>query len=178
MIRRAASRAEPPRTESEDAWRILGLVSGWVTHAEAKAGASMAAAGIIGGLLFAVVQHAPRYSAELQVCMITCAVLVGGSFACAGAAVLPRLRGQSRPASLLFFGHIARSYEGQSDRYAQSVRELITEPDDLIGEIARETWAIAGIAQAKYRWVCYALVTTLLSLIPLAIATILVLRQR
>src|SRR5271154_3696387 len=106
MIRRWAGReskcgpdlAEPPQVRSgertpdpDQAWRALGLVNDWIRHAEAKATATLAAAGVTGGVLYNLVHPQTHPSLALDVVATINAVMIVASAGSAIMALIPRL---------------------------------------------------------------------------------------
>lgn len=163
----------------DHAWRTLDLVKSWVPHAESKAAAAITAAGIIGGVLynFARGQHHPGIA--FDVAAVACAVLVALTAVFAGIAVAPRLQSKWEPTSLIYFDHIARRHRKSdgSDAYTAALKNLLSNEEDLISELGYEVWANAHVARHKYRWVNRAIVSLLLSIIPLAAVAVLMATQ-
>ena len=161
--------AQQPEMGPDHAWRTLDLVKSWVIHAESKAAAAITAAGIIGGILYNFVRSQHHPGIAFDVGIISCAALVALTATCAGIAVAPRLQSKWEPTSLIYFDHIARRHEKSSGSgaYTTSLRNLLSNEEDLIDELGYEVWANAHVARDKYRWVNRAIVSLLLSIIPL-----------
>lgn len=146
---------EPPSVsvaDTDHAWRMLGLVVEWIKHAEAKAAGLLASAGIIAGVLYNLVSGRHHPGVALTGCAIACAVFTLLTAVCAVIALRPRLHVcGALPQSLLYFGQIAGSNQGRT-RYVAAFRALAHDQDAMLGEIADQIWATAGVAWQKYRW--------------------------
>jgi Family of unknown function (DUF5706) len=158
-----------PPDSVDGAWRVLGLVSDWIRHAEAKAGVCLAAAGFIGGVLFQLVVEHDR-DRRAQALALICAGWVCLACGFAGLSLWPRLRDGGPPTSVIYFGHIARDRSGgrrASDAMAAYVNRLhatMTDPDALMTAVGGQIWANARVARRKYRWASLALLCMLLAL--------------
>ncbi|WP_336116253.1 Pycsar system effector family protein [Streptomyces sp. PTD9-10] len=139
----------PPN--ADHAWKALGLVIDWIKHAETKAGATLAAAGVTGGVLYNLVKGVAHPSTGLILSSMLCALSVVGAGLCASLVLWPRLKMKEEPTSLLYFHHIARGHAA-GDTYASSLIELTQNVEALVTEIARQGWANAKVAHNKYMW--------------------------
>lgn len=99
----AKDAVEPFAGDPDHAWKTLTLVIDWIKHAETKAAATLAAAGVAGGVLYNLVKDEsdPSWVLALASVITGVGVLVAG--VCAGAAFWPRLRHREEPSSPLFF---------------------------------------------------------------------------
>src|SRR3954451_11037609 len=73
----------------DHAWKALGLIIDWIKHAEAKAGATMAAAGVTGGVLYNLVKSVNVIGLWLAIASVLCAVAVLAAGASAALALVP-----------------------------------------------------------------------------------------
>ena len=88
----------------DHAWKALGLVIDWIKHAETKAGATLAAAGVSGGVLYNLVKDQTNPDGYLPLAAVLCAIAVFAAGASAALAFLPRLgRRADVPDSPLYF---------------------------------------------------------------------------
>lgn len=140
---------------SENAWRILDTIRDWTKHAETKAATILAAAGVLGGVLYSLVtggdDRSPWFAAAAAVSAV-CTVAAGLT---AGLVLLPRQRLPDRtaPASLLFYSHIGSEYATRPDVYRDRLGELLRDEEALAAAVADQIWANALVARHKYRWV-------------------------
>ncbi|MGW4881336.1 Pycsar system effector family protein [Streptomyces sp. NPDC004262] len=163
--------AKPTQGPNADhAWKALGLVVDWIKHAEAKAGATLAATGVSGGVLYNLVKDVTAPSTWLILSAMLCALSIVGAGFCAGLVLWPRLRMKEAPNSLLYFHHIARS-QTTSDTYATSLIALTQDVEALVAEIAQQGWANARVAHKKFIWGGRAIRFLLLAFFTLAITT-------
>jgi len=162
-----------PTSDPDQAWKTLSLVNDWVKHAEAKIAATLAAAGVAAGVLFNLVKDQQERSLSLNITAAASGFLLVTTAVLAALALRPRLRlkfwRQEPATSPLYFTHIARKYPVDAgDRYADVLKELTVDPDQLTKEIARQVHANATVAHRKYRLVHGAIGTLLLGLLLLA----------
>ncbi|MBB5934349.1 hypothetical protein [Streptomyces zagrosensis] len=94
-----------------------GPLIDWIKHAETKAGATLAATGITGGVIYNLAKDADTPSNWLIASAALCGIAVVSAGLCAGLVPWPRLKLQEDPTSLLYFHHIARGHAA-SDTYA------------------------------------------------------------
>ncbi|MFE3881733.1 Pycsar system effector family protein [Streptomyces lydicus] len=140
---------QPPNPDH--AWKALGLVIDWIKHAETKAGATLAATGVTGGVLYNLIKDAGSPSSWLLASAILCALMVLGAGLCAGMVLWPRLKMKEAPTSLLYFHHIARGHAAGAS-YATSLVALTKDVEALVAEIAGQSWANSRVAHDKYMW--------------------------
>src|SRR2546423_8462287 len=142
---------------SEDAWKALDQVNGWIRFADGKAVALLAAAGAFGGLLVNTVPHRADFRTHAS-----SAVLQAAALACVGCAALIALRAlwpvlrTADPRSLLYFDQIARRYG--ADRHAFVDQYVAGFPDGraLARQLANQGWANSMVALAKFRATSFA----------------------
>jgi hypothetical protein len=149
---------------TDDAWKLLDVVVGWVKHAEAKAVATLAAAGVVGGLLYNVVRSEPQPSFPLEVCAALCGILVMATAVCSACALWPRLQFSGTSRSLLYFSHIVQDHEKDEGAYGEAFRTLADDQNKMLGQLASQIWTNSRIATQKYWWSNLALVALLLAI--------------
>jgi hypothetical protein len=161
-------------SDLDQAWNTLRLVVEWIRHAEAKAGAALAASGLLGGLLYQLVISRRNPGAVFFVFVLLCATAVVAAGFCAGLALRPQLTIRTGMTSLLYYHHIARHHPRRSglDTYLESMRRLSRSPELLLTEVVAQIWANAHVASAKYRWSGLAIVATLLAMLALGAAAV------
>lgn len=149
----------------EHAWRTLSLMNEWIRHADAKAGVTLALAGVLGTMLFTLseqVEDWTRFSASVVI--FTCLCL-GATIVLCGLTLIPRTRSSVRnPApNLLFFGSIASHYKDNRQKFRTEFNTLSSNPETLTSEIADQIHANAHIATTKSRRTTWAIVAILLA---------------
>ncbi|GAB2941173.1 hypothetical protein GCM10027203_49350 [Nonomuraea fastidiosa] len=169
---------QPDRSRAgvEDAWRALSLVVDLVKHAENKAGFTLAASGVIGGLVYTLIRTTVRPSALFSIAVAICALLVIGAACCAGLSLLPR-RVNVKTAGLLYYHQIAKRYRDRPDAYAGDLGGLIRDPDALTTAVAEQVWANAQVASRKYRWSSLGIIAMLAALAALTITAVIAVVQ-
>lgn len=154
--------------DAAEAWKAVGLVNDWVKHAESKAAATMAGAGVAGGVLYNLVKTQKHADPFLAATATATAVAVLLAAACALTALWPRLRAAEKPTSSLYFEHIARKHKDSPDAYVAEFKALARDPEALLEQLAQQIWANARVAKKKYFWAGLALILLAISLVALA----------
>ena len=183
--------------DPDQAWKALSLVNDWIRHAEAKATATLAAAGVTGGVLYNLVHSQTHLSLALDIVATINVVTIIASAGSAVMALVPRLtvrkakpvRANTRavsqaptsgapipedPVNLLFFRDIARRYRGDAPTYTQVLSTLTSDPTKLTEYIGHQVHANSDVAHRKYGWANRAAVNLAADLIMLGITAILV----
>lgn len=179
-IHRHPSDCSPPPTLPDDddesapvdaaeAWKAVGLVNDWVRHAEGKAATTLAAAGVVGGVLYNLVKNETDFDLILAIAAPAAAVLAVVAAVLAVVALWPRLFSREPATSSLYFEHIARRHPKSSDAYVHELRKLIADPAELLEQLGQQVWANARVARRKYRWAGWALVAVMGAACALAI---------
>ena len=182
-----------PVPDPDQAWKALNLVNDWIRHAETKTGATLAAAGVTGGVFYNLVKDQHHPSCRLSVVAVLCCVAIVSAALCATLALVPRLSlkwpfgkgGVAAPpdgetntedlSSLLFFAHIARDYKpDDAPTYAQVLKTLSSDRHQLTEQIGRQVHQNAHVARRKYRWSTAAIYALSADLLLLAATAVLV----
>jgi hypothetical protein len=87
----AAAGAGNPQPDPDQAWKALALVNDWVKHAESKAGATLAAAGVSGGVLYNLVKNTTDPEPVVDVVAVGCVIATATSGLLALFALVPQL---------------------------------------------------------------------------------------
>lgn len=157
-----------PPPNPDHAWKALGLVVDWIKHAEAKAGATLAATGVTAGVLYNLIKDVHAPSDWLIASAVLCVLAVLGAGVCATMVLWPRLKMKEDPTSLLYFHHIARGHAA-GGTYATSLIALTRDMEALVTEIASQSWANSRVAHDKYMWGGWAMRLLLCALVILAV---------
>lgn len=147
-----------PTVDAAEAWKAVGLVNDWVKHAETKAAATLAAAGVMGGVLYNLVKSQTTFDCLMRLAAPVCGLLIVAAAGCAILALWPRLAGNESPTSALYFDHIARKHPHSPIEYVKELRALVLAPDELLTQLGQQVWANARVARRKYRAVGWGLV--------------------
>lgn len=154
--------------DPDQAWKALSLVNEWIRHAEAKTGATLAATGVVGGLLYSLVKNQNHPSLAISVLASACGacVLAAGVFCALALVPRMRVRGQAEdPSNLLFYAHIAKAFRGDAPSYVEVLKTLTTSPTELTEHIANQIHANATVAHRKFDWASRALIALFLGLL-------------
>ena len=150
-----ASDAPGSEPEPEQAWKALSLVNEWIRHADAKAGAVLAAAGVTGGVLYNLVKNQQHPSCVMSVLAVVCGVLVFAAGFCATATLIPRRNVSGGPenfSNLLFYSHVALAYRNDEPTYARVLAALTSNKPDLTRHLANQVHANSVVADRKFVW--------------------------
>lgn len=158
----------------ENSWKTLDLVLLLIKHAETKAIATLAAAGVLGQILFVLVQpRAGKTTTVVLVVACVSALFVTGAGVCAACVLWPRLKSGDAALNLLYFGSFAADRGLTRDRYVRAVTELSWRPDDFIEQLVEQVWVNAEVARRKYRFANRAVGCLLIALPGLAVTALL-----
>jgi len=186
-----------PNPDPEQAWKALSLVNDWVKHAEAKTGATLAAAGVTGGVLYNLLKSQADPPLWLDLLAVACGLATFAAGACALVALTPRLQlprpskgqvptvtdgieeAEENPVNLLFYRDIARRYRGPHGgiTYAGVLGILTDDRAALTRYIARQVHANAAVAHRKYVWVAWAIRALGIALVLLAVTAALIAKR-
>lgn len=158
--------------DPDQGWNTLRLVTDWIKHAETKAAGSLAAAGIVGGVLYNLVKNETHPGFWLGLFAVVCTAGVFATGICAIGALWPRLNAKDEPTSGLYFDHIARQHPSK-ETYLDTLRLLMADNEHLIKELANQVWSTAHVARQKYLWAIWATRSFVLALSGLAATTLL-----
>lgn len=143
----------------EQAWRILGHVQNHIRHAELKAVATLAAAGVLGQILVSL------FRTPLPVGAAGCALAAGAAAivagVCSGCVIWPRTSVRGSTPNLLYFGAIAGSAGMTAETYRHRLAELTRDPDELLAQVATQVWTNSRIAHRKFRYANFAVLAVL-----------------
>ncbi|ULN33608.1 Pycsar system effector family protein [Mycolicibacterium smegmatis] len=168
--------------DPDQAWKALALVNEWIRHAEAKTGATLAAAGVSGGLLYNLVKSNPDPPFIIDMLSVVSGVSALLSFLCTATALIPRTGWKARrPFSrrarekaadewnnLLFYSHIAQRYQNDEPTYQEILQALTSNKIELTKHIANQIYVNSSVAHRKFKWAGRAIWLLTISLVSLA----------
>ncbi|WP_155858730.1 Pycsar system effector family protein [Candidatus Blastococcus massiliensis] len=154
----------PVEVDPARPWEVLSLVNEWVRHAEAKAGTILAAAGVVAGVLYSLLDKQSQPPWTLTVPAAACGLLAALAGFMSIIALWPQLRAREAPTSLLYFDHIARAYN-TPEAYGRALRGLVTSGETELQQVAQQVWVNATVARRKYLWAGRALVLLIASIV-------------
>lgn len=160
--------------DADQTWRVLDLVNDWLRHAETKAAATLAVAGVSGGVLYNLVKDQADAGLALSISAVICFIFIAAAGLLAAWALKPRLRAKEAPTSPLYFHHIARAHPrtGGTAAYRLAIRQIAGDQERLIDEVADQIWNNAQVATDKYKYANLALASLLIAIVALgAVAT-------
>lgn len=161
-----SSLTRPQSVPVDDAWKALDLAIGWIKHAETKAVANLAGAGVVGGILYNLAKGHSDVRGWYLAAALVCAAAMLVAAVSAGIALRPRLRVRGHQSNRLYFG-ATRASGATAAAYLPALRALISDPEALLEEISEQVWVNSYIAGAKYRWAAIASGATLVGLVAL-----------
>ncbi|UGT59293.1 Pycsar system effector family protein [Nocardia asteroides] len=167
--RRSASDARDDLAVQE-AWRTLEMVLGLVRHAETKALAVLATAGVLGQVLTLVARTGPGVADPIgTVSIAICGAVIAGSGVAAGSALVPRLGSSAAPRNPLFFGHVGAHRGYSPTSYAAEFARTARAPHEIIAHVATQIWENSAIARRKFRLANIAIILLLVAITYLAV---------
>jgi hypothetical protein len=167
-----AAASEPAQPEPDQAWNALTLVNDWIRHAETKAGVVLAAAGVLGGVLYNLVKSQHHPSCWVSVIAVACGAFIFAAGLCAAAALVPRRRVAGGPedfSNSLFYTHIANKYRNDEPSYVEVLSALTSNRRELTRHIANQVHANSIVAHRKFTWTAWGIRATVGGLLALAI---------
>ncbi|WP_436532787.1 Pycsar system effector family protein [Actinoplanes sp. HUAS TT8] len=164
-----------PEPTPEDAWRTLGLVVEWIKHAETKATATLASAGVAGGLLYTLINTADRPGGALIVVASICAAAITVAAVAGAMAILPRLGSRGGHSGLIFYRSITDRFGTDADGFTTAYTELVADRPALLAELTRQIWSNANVATRKYRALNVAVLALLPGFVLLTVAAVITL---
>lgn len=171
VARRRFFPAESERSEAtatspdpDHAWKALALVNEWIRHSDAKAGVTLAFAGVLGAMTFNLAKDSTARSLAFDVLVVVaCALLVLTGGLC-GWTLTPRVNDKDADRDAinrLFFASISRSFKGQRQEFADVLHTLTADPVELTRDLAHQIHANARIATVKAEYAKWAIRTVL-----------------
>jgi Family of unknown function (DUF5706) len=146
-----------PLVATDESWKLLEHVNEWLRFADAKAGAILAASGVLGGLMLSSIPTRSKALAHpLNAVLILIALAgIAASSLLTLRVLAPRLRtGEAR--SLVYFDHIARRYQSERNAFVDNYLSLANDGDGLARQLTEQIWANSLVARRKFRQVSYA----------------------
>lgn len=135
-------------------WGVLQQAHDWIRFADAKAGAVLAASGVLGGTVLAALPKPGPYAKHgLTFWLLTVVLALLVMSTCLALLCLsPVLRRKSAPSSLIFFDHIARKYKENKSGFVEKFMGA-TQSDDLDDDVVEQIWASSLVASRKFKFV-------------------------
>ena len=148
-------------SQVEEAWRVLDLVNGWVFHAEAKLGVTLAYLGaLFAGLIAMLASFKQPSGLILWITAVAVVFLLGGVvFAALG--LLPRFGKSKEGRNITYYRDIEGMEYGE---YEHAFRTSVV-GDGLLPYLTQQIRAISGVAVRKYWYVHTAIIFGVLALI-------------
>ncbi|MEU6752769.1 Pycsar system effector family protein [Spirillospora sp. NPDC046719] len=139
---------------TEDAWRALAEVNGWIRVADAKAAALLSLSGLLGGWIVSAlpVERHPG----LRTAILTAGLAMVFGTACMAIRALRPVVWKGPPHSGLHFVDISRLYASGAAFAAESAG-LMADGDRLTRELCQQLWVNSTIATRKFQSVDRAL---------------------
>jgi Family of unknown function (DUF5706) len=138
------------------AWKIFDVINARIEHADVKAGAILAACGVISAALIAITTRPGGRDTLLQVFAAASGafVLMAATFSCG--TLWPRRLRRKIPESILYFDHIARRSPAAPEEYEDELRTILADQEAITREIIRQIWATSRVAARKYDFLDHA----------------------
>jgi len=153
---------------------VLAVVNDSIRHAENKGAVTLGAAGAVGGVLYNLAGNRAHPGIAFDVSAAICGISVIAAAIFAAVCLMPRLRSNDEPNSLVYFNHIARRHRGitGSADYSLSLKALIRDNNLLLEDLGAQIWANTQVARQKYQMNKLGLLAILLAILALAATSI------
>ena len=141
-----------PAPDPDHAWRLLSLVNEWIRHSDAKAGVTLAFAGVLATMLFNLVGTYNKRTILFDVLVVVAVFLLVLTAGLCTWTLTPRLKdadAEPEAISRIFFGSIARNFKGARQQYRDALATLTIDPHKLVKDIADQIHANSKIATVK-----------------------------
>jgi hypothetical protein len=154
------------KIDKSDIWKIYETVNEWIRFSDSKAGAVLAANGVIIGLLapsaikFKQLILSDTFLTNISIACLT-SLLV--SVVLSLVSLTPTLK-IIQPKTHIYFGHIAESFPDASS-YQKELSDNPKVTTSLSAQIAGQIWANSKIALWKYRLTKWAILSLGLAII-------------
>lgn len=137
-------------------WNIYGTVNQWINHADAKAGAILAAIGVFFGFIISNLKVIAGFISTsnwwlLFSCISIILLVAATCFALRG--VMPRLK-VDEPSSVIYFNHIAQFAHAD---YKERATSMLGGSNKMQSELIDQIWANSRVVQKKYFYVGYSI---------------------
>ena len=173
---------QSPAAEDSDpdqAWMVLKLVNEWVRYADAKIAVTFTFIGVTAGALYNLIKSHTPVTIATAVPAAVCTVAIIACGICAGIALFPRVNGKhvgapGDPCNPLFFGHIARHYDGDRPGYTEVLSTLTRNKNAMTDFVAEQVHGNSLVAAAKLKWVNRAIGCAMVAVAALAALLIIV----
>lgn len=139
----------------DHAWKALALVNEWIRHSDAKAGVTLAFAGVLGAMTFNLARDfEPRSTLFDFLVVLVCGFLVTTAGLC-GWTLTPRVNDKDADRDAinrLFFASISANFKGKRKQYSEVLHTLTADPAELTRDLADQIHANARIASVKAKY--------------------------
>lgn len=146
----------------DDAWKVLDLVNGWVTHAEAKLGVTLAYLGALFAGLIAMVASFKVPSGLILLLTVVAAVLLLLGVVCAASGLLPQFKKSPDGRSAIYYRDIAAL--SSPKKYDERFR-ISASGKALLPQLTNQIFWISRVAVRKYQWLTASIILGVASLI-------------
>lgn len=168
---------EVPPPNPEHAWKALALVNEWIRHSDAKAGVTLAFAGVLGTMTFNLVKVVECRTTLIDVLVVVTCVLIGLTGGLCGWTLTPRVNDKDADRDAinrLFFASISQNFKGKRSEYASVLHTLTADPVELTRDLADQIHANARIATVKAKYAKWAMRSALAAAATVAVLALLI----
>ncbi|TSI16185.1 Pycsar system effector family protein [Brevibacterium aurantiacum] len=159
--RRAAALTAPsPQPNPDQAWKLLGLINEWIRHSDAKAAVTLAFSGVLGTMIFNLVNGFEHRTPLFGGLVVLASLLLVATVSLCAWTLTPRVNDKDadpQDINRIFFASITRHFEGARPRFQGVLNELTANPGELINDLADQIHANAKISTIKAKYVKWAI---------------------
>ena len=154
-------------TTIETLWKTYNVINEWIRFSDTKAGAILAANGIIASIVLpklsdhkVFLNNHPTLLILLMMGITTAFISIILSIICLN----PTLKIGTKTNSVIFFANIAENFQTH-DEYEKNALDVLIDEKHAAAQIAQQVWANSKVALKKYKavvWATYSLEGTIL----------------
>ena len=160
-----------PERQCEVLEKNLARILGWISAADARVAPLFAINTAMLGVVAALLPKPALWEKLPLVTAVLTMICLGASLVCIFLTTIPRTTGPK--SSLLFFGGIAQK---DAQQYHQAIKEH--RDDDYLQDLAYQVHRNAEIANAKFKWIGFAMRWTLVGALPWLFAVFLLYQNK
>lgn len=151
----------------ETMWKNYNTINEWIRFSDTKAGAIIAANGVIATIVFSKLAEAKGFFESTTIFLILLIIGILASFfsiILSLVCLTPTLKIGKTKSSLIFFANIAEKFTSSND-YEKATLNALKNDEQAFSQISQQVWANSKVAWKKYKivtWATYFLELTIL----------------
>ena len=154
-------------TTIETLWKTYNVINEWIRFSDTKAGAILAANGVIASIILSKLPDHQVFLNEHLTLLILLMLGITTTFISIILSIIclnPTLKIGTKTNSVIFFANIAENFQTY-DEYEKNALDVLIDEKHAATQIAQQVWANSKVALKKYKavvWATYSLEGTIL----------------